>query len=115
MQRHSEKAAVCKPGREASEGTNPANPLIWISSHQNWETIDFYYYGVWGVVVVVVVVLGPHLWHTELPGLWGQIGAAAATANRIQAASATYVTAFSKTRYLPTEEGQGLNPHFHGY
>ena len=39
---HSEKAAVCKPRREASEGIKVMAPWSWISSFQNCEKINFF-------------------------------------------------------------------------
>lgn len=38
---HNEKTVVCKPRREASKETNPVNTLIWTSSCQNWDMIEW--------------------------------------------------------------------------
>ena len=41
MWRHSQKLAICEPGREASEETKATNIWSWTTSLQNGEKIDF--------------------------------------------------------------------------
>ena len=39
---HSKKVAICKPKKEASEETNPANTLPWTSRLHKYEKMNFY-------------------------------------------------------------------------
>ena len=62
--------------------------------------------------ILVLFLLEPDPRHMEVPELGVE---SELQQHRIQAASVAYTTAHGHTRYLTPEQGQGTNPHSHGY
>ena len=56
LRRHREKTAICKPRREASEETNPANTMILDFLPPNCKIINmlFHLSGLWGFVLAAL-------------------------------------------------------------